>query len=277
MCRFSALLSKSPVPLQILLNDPTNSLVSQSYCAQESTSGINADGFGLGWYNHELSPNPGVFKSILPAWNDENLLSLTSKISSHCFIGHVRASTVGNVNYANCHPYSHNHFLFAHNGTIENFDAIKRPLIQMLPDELLKNIKGQTDSEYFFALICKFLAKDSSLKEAKEAINQAIGTVNSLQRENKIEVCSLLNLVFTNGHYLIATKYSSKIDDKDLSLYYRENICQSNNANAELCSITVSSEMLDDDGPENWIEVPSNHMIWADNTMLVHSEEITKG
>jgi glutamine amidotransferase len=274
MCRFSALLSKNPVPLQTLLNEPTNSLVSQSYCAKESVSGINADGFGLGWYNRELSPNPGVFKSILPAWNDENLLNLTSKISSHCFIGHVRASTVGNVNYANCHPFSYNQYLFAHNGTIQGFDAIKRPLIQMLPDELLKNVKGQTDTEYFFALMCKFLPKDSSLEGAKDAIIKTIQTVKSLQCENNVEVCSRLNLIFTDGNYLIATKYSSKIDDKVLSLYYRENFCQGNNNNDEIYSITVSSEMLDDHGPENWREVPKNHMVWMDDTLKLHSEEI---
>lgn len=271
MCRFSALLSKSPIHLQTILNDPLNSLVNQSYSARESSSsGINADGFGVGWYNRELSPDPGVFKSILPAWNDENLLNLTSKISSHCFIGHVRASTVGNVNYANCHPFSHKQFLFVHNGTIQDFDLIKKAVIQLLPRSLLKNVKGQTDSEYLFALICKFMPDNCSVSEAQKAITQAIETINALQKEKEIEICSRLNTVLTDGNFLIATRYSSKTEDDLLSLYYRENICQNEKQCDEVCSVTVSSEMLDDHGPENWIEVPSNHIIWMDSTLKVH-------
>ncbi len=40
--------------------------------ARESTIPTNGDGFCLGWYVPEISPQPALFTSIYPAWNDCN-------------------------------------------------------------------------------------------------------------------------------------------------------------------------------------------------------------
>ena len=42
--------------------------------------------FGLAWYEHAIDDIPGVFKSIRPAWNDNNLKSIAAKVKSKCFM-----------------------------------------------------------------------------------------------------------------------------------------------------------------------------------------------
>ena len=120
MCRFAAYLGKKPITLARIIDKPSHSLINQSRKARIGTFGLNADGFGIAWYNQNIDPIPAIFKSIQPAWNDQNLRHITSKVESTCFIGHVRASTIGNVNTVNCHPFSFENFAFVHNGTINN-------------------------------------------------------------------------------------------------------------------------------------------------------------
>ena len=72
-------------------SEPRNSLISQSLRARHSHVTTNGDGFGIGWYGER--PTPGVYRDILPAWNDQNLKSLAHQIRSGLFLAHVRAST----------------------------------------------------------------------------------------------------------------------------------------------------------------------------------------
>src|SRR5215216_2121688 len=96
MCRFVAFIGEETL-LQDILVKPYNSIVMQSLHARETKIPTNGDGFGLGWYAKKISPHPALFTSIAPAWNDRNLLSLTSKIKSKCFFAHVRAASAGGV------------------------------------------------------------------------------------------------------------------------------------------------------------------------------------
>ena len=125
MCRWLAY-SGPPIFLEALVFEPENSLCSQSLQALESKSPTNGDGFGIGWYDHR--EEPGLFREVLPAWNDDNLRSLAAQIRSGLFFGHVRASTGTVTNRSNCHPFRHGRWMFMHNGMIEaglaaRFDA----------------------------------------------------------------------------------------------------------------------------------------------------------
>ena len=77
MCRIAAYFGLKEVFLEELLAKPKHSLIRQSHNAKEGTHGINADGFGLSWYNFDISSTPGIFKSTQPAWNDLNLIHLS--------------------------------------------------------------------------------------------------------------------------------------------------------------------------------------------------------
>ncbi len=50
MCRFAAYLGE-PLLINEVISKPKDSLIKQSSAALESDVTINADGFGIGWYN----------------------------------------------------------------------------------------------------------------------------------------------------------------------------------------------------------------------------------
>ncbi len=75
MCRFALYLGP-PVRLSQLVTEPTNSIIHQSYHSHERPEPLNGDGFGVAWYVPDIRPEPAVFRSTTPAWNNHNLLHL---------------------------------------------------------------------------------------------------------------------------------------------------------------------------------------------------------
>jgi predicted glutamine amidotransferase len=86
MCRWLAYKGKS-IYLEDWLLNTEHSLIEQSKSAELTKYEVNGDGFGLGlglgWYGNK--PEPGLFKSIRPAWNNANLKSLAAHVSSNLF------------------------------------------------------------------------------------------------------------------------------------------------------------------------------------------------
>ena len=161
MCRFVAYQGPSLL-MADLVTRPQHSIIHQSYHALERKEPLNGDGFGIGWYAPETSPEPAVFTSLTPAWSNRNLLRLAEHISSPLIFAHVRAATDGlSVTDPNCHPFQSGPYLWMHNGRIADFNRIKKKLIEHLNDQHFFNIVGTTDSEYTFAL---FLTELSSIK-----------------------------------------------------------------------------------------------------------------
>ena len=77
-------------------------------CRWHSRIGVettNGDGFGMGWYG--VAEEPGVYRSIAPAWGDENLRELAAHIEAPLFLAHIRATTGTAIQQTNCHPFRH--------------------------------------------------------------------------------------------------------------------------------------------------------------------------
>jgi glutamine amidotransferase len=157
MCRWLAY-TGSPVLLTQVLYTPVQSLIDQSLHSRLGAETTNGDGFGVGWY--DTGPVPGVFRSIEPAWNDENLRELSGHIRSHLFFAHIRAAIGSAVQQANCHPFRHGRWLFMHNGFIDGFAAIKRDLVLAVDESLFPEIKGTADTEVLFCLALTFGLED---------------------------------------------------------------------------------------------------------------------
>ena len=138
MCRWLAYFGDSIRPEE-LLYEPRRSLIEQSRRSGPDAGIANADGFGLGWYG--LSDTPGLFRSSLPAWGDQNLREISAQIRSPLFLAHVRAASAGMpVQQTNCHPFKHGKWLFVHNGFIADFHALRRDLMLAVDPGRFNNI-----------------------------------------------------------------------------------------------------------------------------------------
>ncbi|MFN3927532.1 MAG: ergothioneine biosynthesis protein EgtC [Pseudanabaenaceae cyanobacterium] len=218
MCRLLGYLG-SVVKLTELLIEPKHSLVEQSYQPQEMTAGLlNADGFGFACYHPARNTPPLIYRSILPIWNDVNLIPLSQFISSDCVLASVRSATPGlAVDVSNSPPYNFGDWLLVHNGFIEQFRyTLHRSLVNSLTDPIYQQIKGSTDSEYIFALLYQFLGQFP--QDELLALRSTIECITKLSRGQNIS--SALNLIFTNGTRLYACRYSTHPPAP--SLYYTQ-------------------------------------------------------
>jgi glutamine amidotransferase len=176
----------------------------------------NGDGFGVGWYDTE--PNPGVFRSIEPAWNDQNLRELAGHVRSALFFAHVRAAIGSAVQQTNCHPFRHGRWLFMHNGFIGDFAAIKRDLVLATDASLYPSIKGQTDTEVLFYLALTFGLED----DPPDAVARAIGLVEMSGEGRGVKYPFQGTIATSDGERLWAFRYST--EGKSRSLFFSRDI-----------------------------------------------------
>ena len=209
MCRWLAYYG-APVLLSDVLYTPAHSLIDQSLQSRLGAETTNGDGFGVGWYDE--APVPGIFRSIEPAWNDQNLHELTGHIRSPLFVAHIRAAIGSPVQQTNCHPFRHGRWLFLHNGFIDGFAAIKRDLVLAVDESLYPEIKGGTDTETLFYLALTFGLED----DPPAAVARAIGFVEAAGRERGVTYPFQGTIATTDGEKLWVFRYSSEGTSRSL-------------------------------------------------------------
>ena len=280
MCRFIAYLGE-PVMADELLIKPKNSLLSQSFHALESDMTVNGDGFGIGWYNKQIREEPALFRSIRPAWNDENLLYNASMIRSKCLLGHIRAATQGGVSIQNCHPFHFQKFLMMQNGGIEDFDLIKRQLIHRLDEEAFLWIQGQTDTQYIFALFMTIVSEFRkthvlTLDDMVTCFRETFAEIEGMKKKARVSSPSVYNLVLTDGERMVATRYSTQPEKETRSLHLARVSDFDADGQGQLQfkqaeenrSVLISSEILFEEGAV-WKEVPEAYCILVDKELNV--------
>lgn len=288
MCRFVAYLGE-PILAEDLITKPQNSLIHQSYHAKEMSEPLNGDGFGLGWYAKKIRKEPGLYKSITPAWNDQNLKVNAGIIKSNCLMAHIRAATEGEVALQNNHPFRHRQYLMMHNGGIPGFKEIKRDMVNLLSNHFYQWIFGATDSEHIFALYMQTVADLSKgkqgdelpLKFLAECFAKTFGQIETLKAKRGLETISVYNMVITDGSRMIATRYSTDPDNESRTLYYARgkkyvcegNVCQMLPDNGSNHSILVASEKLDE-FIEEWVPVADNKVLLIEKDCSVSLVDI---
>jgi predicted glutamine amidotransferase len=202
MCRWLAY-SGSPILLEKALYSPAHSLIDQSLHSQLGAETTNGDGFGIGWYDD--CPMPGVFRSIEPAWNDQNLRELSAHVTSGHFFAHIRAAIGSAVQQTNCHPFRHGRWIFVHNGFIDRFAEVRRDLILAVDPELFPLIQGTTDSEVIFYLALTFGLENDPL----DALERMAGFVEAVGHDHDIAEPLQMTVGISNGERLYAVRYAS--------------------------------------------------------------------
>jgi len=254
MCRWMAY-SGSPRLLEDGLFTPAHSLIDQSLHSELGAEATNGDGFGVGWY--DSAPTPGVFRSIEPAWNDQNLREIAGHVSSGHVFAHIRAAIGSAVQQTNCHPFRHGRWLWMHNGYVDGFSSIKRDLAFAIDPSLYPEVAGSTDSEVMF-----FLALTCGLEDdPPSAVAQAIGIVEDRGHKRDVKHPFQGTIATTDGERIWAFRYSSEGNSR--SLFYsrdaatlrrlypeRENV-QSLSDDARLIVSEPIGEL-----PGAWNEVP---------------------
>ena len=244
MCRFLAYIGE-PVFLNTLVCEPAHSLLHQSLQAERATTVTNGDGFGIGWYGEREAP--AVYREVMPAWSDENLLALCHTLRSPLFFAHVRAATGTAIARQNSHPFRYQRWMFMHNGQIGGYAQVRRTLEARLPDELYAARKGATDSELLFLLA---LAQAKAGLAIPEAVLTVFDDTVALMREHGVTPPLRFSAALADGETLHVFRLAS--DDKPPSLYVHRGSR----------GTAVASEPLDDGG--NWQLLPAGSVMSFD-------------
>ena len=239
MCRWLAY-TGSPVLLERALYSPAHSLIDQSLHSKLGAEATNGDGFGVGWYDE--MPTPGVFRSIEPAWNDQNLRELAGHIHSGHFFAHIRAAIGSAVQQTNCHPFRHERWLFMHNGFVADLAAVKRDLVLEVDPSLYPSIAGQSDTELLFHLALTFGLQD----DPPDAVARTIGLVEAVGERHGVQFPFQGTIATTDGERMWVFRYSS--EKSTSSLYYSTDVTQ-------LRQLYPDLEVLNQLGPESRLVV----------------------
>lgn len=260
MCRWLAY-TGDPIYLDTLITQPDHSLVQQSlnsklnYNNAGQLLSTNGDGFGIGWYDQRKVP--GVFKDDIPAWHDKNLRNLCHHISAHTFMAHVRATTTGDIQRTNCHPFNHKNWLFQHNGQVSHFPKLRRELQLAVAPDLFPYIHGNTDSETFFYLAVTYGLMDNPKRALQRLVEKVLDTLNKVDKDGVLN----LSLAISDGVYLYTLRYSHN-EDPMTQFYSTDTACLKDFENQSVpeipngCTIVVSEPL--DHVDRKWQAIENN-------------------
>ncbi|MBD1584708.1 class II glutamine amidotransferase [Pseudoalteromonas sp. S16_S37] len=282
MCRF-IIYKGSAITMNNLVIKPANSLIVQSKTAKKRAKPVNGDGFGVSWYPLHNDPEPARIVSIEPAWSNQNLIQLTSKVNSKHFFAHVRDASVDMpVSQSNCHPFTSGRYMFMHNGRLDQFPKFKRSILNSLSDKAFNLIKGNTDSEYAFALFMDTIdfCDNLSAEELKLALYETIRRIMQFRVDNGANTNAFINFAVSDGISTVATRFATDANSQPASLFYTQgtfgyeqladDITVNHESNGD---IIICSEPLTETS-EGWIKVARNHAIIVDSNNSVTVDAI---
>jgi ergothioneine biosynthesis protein EgtC len=277
MCRFLLYIG-NPIRLSSLITEPENSLIHQSFASKEREEPLNGDGFGVAWYAPEIQNDVAVFRSITPAWNNQNLRHIASVIRSGCVMAHVRAASSDMaVTELNTHSFGYGEYAFMHNGEIAKFRHLRRALLERLDEAFYELIEGTTDSECLFAHILQSLAGNETVTALtmSAAVENVIADIVEFSQDRNISERSYINIALSNGLEAVACRYTNATNREAPSLHYHVGklyTCRSGQpqlieADEDEHSVIVASEPLTDD--QSWRVVPNNTLIMVDSVRAI--------
>ena len=258
MCRLFGMSAGSvPARATFWLLDAPDSIATQSH--------RDPDGTGLGWFDSQRRPH--ISKQPIAAYDDARFAREAREISSNTFIGHVRYATTGALNVRNTHPFEQDGRLFAHNGVLEDLPALEAHL-----GDDLRLVKGDTDSERYFALITREIAA------AGGDVAAGIRAACSWVAEN-LEIVSI-NFVLATTAGLWALRYPDTDTLYLLELEPGEPLEKSSSlglrvhceAGAERPLVLLASEPLD--GDPRWRPLAAGELIHIPHTLEVSRRRI---
>lgn len=248
MCRLLGYIGPR-VELAGLVYGPPNSLEHQSWAPTDQQHGtINADGWGIGWYDRSLRPEPARYRTSTPMWADRNFADMAPLLSSEVVLAAVRDATPGMaVVDTGAPPFTDGPWLFAHNGVIPAFrDGVGTRLRRSLSERREAGLLGTCDSEVAFALV---LDRLDDGYEPIDAVRESVRVIRrTVERTQGVGV-PRLNFLLTDGVTLLGTSAG-------------DTLVLSTTPTPSGPATLIASEALDDD--PTWVSVADNTVVIAD-------------
>ena len=272
MCRLFGFRSSIPAAVHPALVTEKNSLVIQSR--------EHKDGWGIAAYG--IEQHPTVAHGVGPAHSDPDFHRLSSLVSSHTVVAHVRQASVGSVELRNSHPFLHGRWSFVHNGTLKDFQRHRPAVEALIHPELRPNIRGTTDTERCFHIFLTRLGARGPLDGAVSLEDVARSLAETLELVASITDVpgsadpkdrSAMNFLVTNGEVMVATRRNRTLF---LSDGRRSGACKAETIRhgTQLDQLLIASEALCGNHTA-WNEVSEEEIIGVDGRLVLHRWRLT--
>ncbi len=258
MCRlFGMSAGAEPVRATFWLLDAPDSLARQSR--------HNPDGTGIGYFDPDGTPH--IDKQPIAAFEDRSFATEAREIWSRTFVSHVRHATTGALTIANTHPFCLDRRLFAHNGVIDDLPKLEQEL-----GSDLARVKGETDSERYFALITREIERcDGDVDAGIRAAVQWVVTNLTVLSINFVLITAgeVWALRYPEHHTLFVLERSAGGNRQETSAALDQTSSEGTRIHSESAreqpTVIVASERMDDD--HEWRELASGELIHVDASL----------
>ena len=197
------------------------------------------DGTGLGWFGENGEPH--VAKRPIAAFDDRAFAREAKEVESQTFIAHIRFASTGALEMRNTHPFEQDGRLFAHNGVIEDLPKLEAHL-----GDDVSLVRGDTDSERFFALITREIRLHGDVAE---------GILRACEWVAENLPVFAMNFVLATREELLALRYPETHELYVLERAAGEELEHESGFGTRVVSrhgskhplVTIASERMDDD------------------------------
>ena len=245
MCRLYAMRANEPTRVECSLVHAQNALMQQSQLDAEGL--VHGHGWGVADYRDGI---PLIEKQTWAAFHGEHFKKTAARVYAHTVIAHVRRATVGGTSIENTHPFHHGKWLFAHNGTIPHFLAVRDRMMPEIDPLLRNDIKGTTDSEhvFYFLLTLRLRHPELGLRElVAVGLNRLRRWCADIDPQAKVG----LNIVLTDGAELVGSRLGRTLWHLRREQVFTCNICGRSHVHHDVGTdyrvVEIASEPITDD------------------------------
>ena len=245
MCRLFGYLGPA-VTLDTLLYAPEHSLERQAFAPRHQVVGrINADGWGVGWYDPSIRREPARYRTATPIWADQRFKDIAPLVRAGVVVGAVRNASPGApVEETGSSPFVAGPYLFTHNGFVSGFrEGLGVQLRRGLSERRDAGILGAADSEVVFAMVLDRLDKGLPMVDALGEVTAELLDLTT----------GCFNFLLTDGDTIVATRVGNSL--------FGVAHDRSTGSGTVGTSIVIASEPWDDD--PGWAEVPDRSLLVA--------------
>lgn len=269
MCRLYGFRANEPTRVECSLVHAQNALMKQSRLDRAG----HTHGHGWGVAEHPDTV-PYVEKQAWAAYHGEHFQKTAKRVYARTVIAHVRRATVGPPGIENTHPFTHGVWLFAHNGTVPNFERVRPRLLDELSPLHRTEIQGGTDSEHVFRYLMTLWENDPA-RPLMETLRVGLEQVIAWAREIDPDCRISLNILWTDGNEMVGSRLNR-------TLWYLERdgvvpceICGQSHVHhrdrEHYSAVEIASEPITH---EHWLQVPNGTVFAVDPDFQLHIEPL---
>jgi glutamine amidotransferase len=239
---------------------------------------MHPHGWGIGYF---VDQDAYILKSDDAAHTSERFKLASSRLRSHTLVAHVRKATVGGTDYLNSHPFRFGRWVFAHNGTVFDFDEhFKQWMLEQIPEPRRNLILGTTDSEHTFHYLLSALTEagfdpkghiNPDCSVAAEVLQKAVDRIYERSREVGTSDWPILNFILTNGDVFFAQRAgkglwfaTQKHACGDFNICpVKSKVCmEAARPDAPVNHLIITSERIGEE--DRWESLEQGQMVWLD-------------